>query len=116
VPTADSQFATHGRSLEGDFLNTLSEIDNDYIIDLLEAFNPNSANLNEVLIDLKTDSQRVYEIIGKAQLGGFYPVDSGLTNGTTIYFNHYNQSSTIQEFINTIENEVRNATDGFAEP
>jgi len=58
-------------------------------------FNPSSTNLNEVLIDLKTDQQKIYEIIGKLQVGGFYPVDSGLTNGTNIYFNHYNQSTTI---------------------
>ena len=106
---------TQGQTLEPASTNSFTKLQKDQLIDFMEAFNPNSANLESVMGDLDTNLQPMYQII----LGldnGTYNFDSGFVNATKTYNSNYINATNITEFLNTIESAIRNATDGNAEP
>ena len=109
--TADIQFATHGRSLEGDFINTLTQQEEEILYNYLELYNPNRNNIELIKKDLKIDKQKAYEIIGKINATGFYPTDLVLEKGGGFYKDLYLSSASINDFYNNLRQKVVDTVD-----
>jgi len=110
--TPDIEFATFGRSLEGNFTNTLTNEQNEIFYNYLELYNPNSITMSEIVIDIKTDQQRAYEIIGKINKTGFYDsTNPNLEGGGGHYKDLYNNSTSITDFFDNLLQKVRDTAD-----
>ena len=105
--TPDIQFATTGRSLEGNFTNTLTTQQEEILYNYLEFYEPNSSILGEIIPDLKVDQQRAYEIIGKINKTGFYTTDLNLQKGAGFYKDLYLTSISITDFYNNLLQKVK---------
>jgi len=106
VPTANIDFATFGRSLEGNFTNTLTTDQEEIFYNYLEFYEPNSKILGEIIPDIKNDQQRAYEIIGKINTTGFYTPNANLEAGAGFYKDLYLNSTSITEFYNNLLQKV----------
>ena len=105
-------FATLGRSFEGDFLNTLTNEQTEIFYNYLELYNPNSTTMSEIVVDLKTEQQKAYEIIGKINKTGFYDsTNPNLEGGGGHYKDHYNNSTDITDFFDNLLQKVRDTAD-----
>lgn len=105
----DTNFATHGRNLEGSFLNTLTFQQQERFWNLMELYNPSPAALEEIIIDLNTNKKRANEVIGKMNVGGFYNTSQAITNASITYRNHYDNSVSIEDFFDDLRQEVNNS-------
>lgn len=104
---ADTSFATFGRSLEGDFLNTLTTQEEEIFYNYLEFYEPSSTVLAELITDLKVDQQKAYEVIGKINKTGFYTTNANLEKGGGFYKDLYLSSTSITDFYNNLLQKVR---------
>ena len=112
VQTPDIQFATLGRSLEGNFTNTLTNEQNEIFYNYLELYNPETTTISEIVVDIKTDLQRVYEIIGKINVTGFYDsTNPNLEGGGGHYKDLYLNSTSITDFFDNLLQKVRDTVD-----
>lgn len=102
----DTAFTTHGRSLEGNFLNNLTTDQEEIFYNYLEFYEPNSKILGEIIPDIKNDQQRAYEIIGKINTTGFYTPNANLEAGAGFYKDLYLNSTSITEFYNNLLQKV----------
>ena len=106
-----SALQTKGQSLEPSATNSFTKIQKDALIDFMEVFNPDPANLQIVMGALDTNLLPMYQLI-LAMDNGTYNFDSGMINSTNTYNSNYINATNITEFLNTIESAVRNATEG----
>jgi len=109
--TPDIQFATFGRSLEGNFTNTITQEQEEILYNYLELYNPNTNSVRLIKEDLKVDQQRAYEIIGKINVTGFYPTDLVLEKGGSFYKDLYSNSTSITDFFNNLRQKVVDTVD-----
>jgi len=108
---ADTAFATHGKSLEGNFLNNFTKIEFERIQGLAEHYNLSEININRIINFSTIDLQKAYEIAGKMKLElGFFTPDTNLTKAGIAYVNGIGNATTFAEIFDKIEFEIRNQT------
>jgi len=107
----DTAFATQGRLLEGNFLNTLTTEQEEIFYSYLELYNPSSTVIAELITDLKVDQQKAYEIIGKINKTGIYTADTSLQKGGGFFKDLYKSSTSIDDFYDNLLQKVRDTAD-----
>ncbi|MCZ6582786.1 MAG: hypothetical protein O6761_06420 [Thaumarchaeota archaeon] len=109
--TPDTAFATHGKSLEGNFINNFTQIEFDRIHGLAEHYNILSANIQKIINFTTIDQQKAYEIALKLKIPqGFITPDSNLTKVGQAYIDGIGNSTTFAEIFDKIEQRIRNET------
>ena len=107
--TTDIEFATHGRSLEGDFINNFTKLQREHVQGWVEHFNLAKSIRDQIFNSAIIDGQKTYEIAGKLKLGFFgnepLTIDAG-----TAYVKAVNGSTTFLEIFDKLEEEVSLAT------
>ncbi len=110
VPTNDIQFATFGRSLEGDFINNFTKDEFDRVQGLAEMYNLLEVNIDKIISLTTIDRQKAYEIAGKLNLGLDFTPESNLTKAGQAYIDGIGNSTTFAELFDQIEERIRNET------
>jgi hypothetical protein len=107
----DTEFATFGRTLEGDFLNNFTKDEFDRVQGLAELYNLDETNINNIINFTTIDLQKAYEIGGKMKLElGFFTPDSNLTKAGQAYIDGIGNATTFAEIFDKIEERIRNET------
>ncbi len=107
--TTDIQFASHGRSLEGDFINNFTKLQREQVLGWVENFNVPFAVQDQLFISTVIDGQKTYEIAGKMKLG-FFGNDPLTISAGNAYVKAVNGSTTFLEIFDKLEEEVSLAT------
>jgi len=110
IPTPDIQFATHGRSLEGNFLNNFTKVEFDRVHGLAEHYNLSEQNINKIIELTKIVGQKAYEIAGKMIIPLNFTTEANLTKAGNAYINGIGNATTFAEIFDKIELEIRNQT------
>lgn len=108
--TTDVQFATFGRSLEGDFINNFTKDEFDRVQGLAEMYNLLDVNIDKIISLTTIDRQKAYEIAGKLNLGLDFTPDANLTKAGQAYIDGIGNSTTFAELFDQIEERIRNET------
>jgi len=110
VQTPDIQFATFGRSLEGDFVNNFTEIEFARVHGIAENYNLSKENIQKIRDLTEIDGQKAYEIAGKMIIPlGFTP-EANLTQAGQAYVDGIGNSTSFSEIFDKIEQRMRNET------
>jgi len=109
VQSPDIEFATHGRSLEGDFINNFTKLQREHVLGWVENFNVPFAVQDQLFTSTVIDGQKTYEIAGKMKLG-FFGNDPLTISAGTAYVKAVNGSTTFLEIFDKLEEEVSLAT------
>ena len=108
---AETIFTTHGKSLEGNFLNNFTKIEFERVQGLAEHYNLNEININRIINFSTINLQKAYEIAGKMKLQlGFFTPDVNLTKAGQAYIDGIGNSTTFAEIFDKIEQRIRNET------
>ncbi len=108
---ADTAFATHGKSLEGNFLNNFTKTEFERVFSLAEHYNILSENIQRIINFTTIDQQKAYEIAGKLKIPqGFLTPDANLTKVGQAYVDGIGNSTTFAEIFDKIEDRIRNET------
>ena len=108
VSTSDIQFATFGRSLEGDFVNNFTKDEFDRVQGLAEHYNLDRSNIENIINFTTIDQQKAYEIAGKMKLElGFITPDANLTKAGQAYIDGIGNSTSFAEIFDKIEERIR---------
>ena len=104
----NTQFATKGRLLEGNFLNVLPLQAKQRIFGLLEHFNPSPNRVDKLIDLLQNEKLKLYEIALKIILDRFENLNEVQVKdyGRKIV-QAYQEEFTIDDIIDAIENKVR---------
>ncbi len=105
-----TEFATFGRSLEGDFLNNFTKIEFDRVQGLAEHYNLLVSNIDQIINFTTIDFQKAYEIGGKLNLGLGFTAESNLTKAGQAYIDGIGNATTFAEMFDKIEERIRNET------
>ncbi len=105
----DTEFATHGRSLEGDFINNFTKLQREHVLGWVEHFNIPQSVQDQLFDSALIDGQKTYEIAGKMKLG-FFGNDPSTISAGTAYVKAVNGSTTFLEIFDKLEEEVSLAT------
>jgi len=105
-----TQFATFGRSLEGDFINNFTTDEFNRVFSLAEHYNLSLENIQKIKNFTTIDGQKAYEIGGKMFVPlGFTP-QNNLTQAGQAYIDGIGNSTTFAEIFDKIEERIRNET------
>jgi len=107
---SDTEFATFGRSLEGDFLNNFTKDEFDRVQGLAEHYNLQPANIDKIINFTTIDFQKAYEIGGKMRLGLDFNAEANLTKAGQAYIDGIGNATTFAELFDKIEERIRNET------
>lgn len=106
---ANIQFATFGRSLEGDFVNNFTKIEFDRVQGIAEHY-LSVENVRKIIDFTVNDGQKAYEIAGKMIIPiGFTP-EANLTQAGQAYIDGIQNSTSFAEIFDKIEQRMRNET------
>ena len=78
--TPNIQFATFGRSLEGDFINNFTAIEFARVHGIAEHYNLSNENIRKIIDFTTIDGQKAYEIAGKMFIPVDFTPEANLTN------------------------------------
>ena len=107
---ANTEFATFGRTLEGDFLNNFTTDEFNRVFSLAEHYNLSLENIQKIKNFTTLDGQKAYEIAGKMFVPlGFTP-QANLTQAGQAYIDGIGNSTTFAEMFDKIEDRIRNET------
>jgi hypothetical protein len=107
---SNTEFATFGRTLEGDFLNNFTKSEFDRVQGLAEHYNLSRDNINRIINFTTIDGQKAYEIAGKMIVPlGFSP-EGNLTKAGQAYKDGIGNSTNFAELFDKIEQRIRNET------
>lgn len=107
----NTEFATLGRSIEGNYLNNFTKIIKEKILGWYEHYNPTPERADKLIDLLENDQDTLYRIILKKLLNQF---DDSQADDVKKYGKQlllaYKEKFTIPEIVEKIENKVRNDT------
>jgi len=110
IQTPIIEFATHGRSLEGDFINNFTKIEFDRVLTLAEHYNLSPQNKGKIFQLTQTDGQKAYEIAGKMFLPLDFTPQANLTQAGQAYIDGIGNATKFSEIFDKIEERIRNET------
>lgn len=102
-------FATHGRTLEGDFINNFTKVQREQILGWVEHFDVPQSVQDQIFNSTVIDGQKSYEIAGKMKVGDF-GAQQGIIDAGTAYFDGINNATNFQELFDKLEESVSLAT------
>jgi len=104
----NTEFATKGRLLEGNFLNDLPLQAKQRIFGLLEHFNPSPGRVDKLIDLLENSKLKLYEIALKMILDRFENLDEPqVKNYGRVLVEAYQEEFTIKNIIDKLENKTR---------
>jgi len=107
--TPNIQFATFGRSLEGDFVNNFTKIEFDRVQGIAEHY-ISSENVRKIIDFTTIDGQKAYEIAGKMFIPIDFTPEANLTKAGQAYIDGIGNSTSFAEIFDKIEQRMRNET------
>lgn len=108
---SNTEFATFGRSLEGDFLNNFTKIEFERVQGLAEHYNLLESNIDQIINFTSLQGNKAYEIGGKMFLtSSGFTSESNLTKAGQAYIDGIGNSTTFAEIFDKIEQRIRNET------
>ncbi len=102
----NTEFATSGRVIEGDFLNSFTKLQKERIHGWLEHYNINQDKQDKFINLLNNDRQKLYEIILKIVLDRFDSVPQQIKDFGKAVLQAYKENNSIELIIDDIENKV----------
>jgi len=105
-----TNFATFGRTLEGDFLNNFTKTEFERVFSLAEHYNLSPENIQKIKNFTTIDNQKAYEIAGKMLVPLGFTAQANLTQAGQAYIDGIGNSTTFAEIFDKIEQRIRNET------
>jgi hypothetical protein len=105
-----TEFATFGRTLEGDFLNNFTKDEFDRVQGLAEHYNLLESNIDQIINFTTIDFQKAYEIAGKLNVPLGFTGEANLTKAGQAYIDGIGNATTFAEMFDKIEERIRNET------
>jgi len=103
----NTQFATLGRSIEGNFVSSFDDKKYEKFVNIIELFNPDTTKASKLLNLLKDDREKIYHIILKVLLDKFDVNADVVKKSIRNYLDHYNTEANIDNFLNKLETFTR---------
>jgi len=107
---ANTEFATFGRTLEGDFLNNFTTDEFNRVFSLAEHYNLSNENIQKIKNFTTLDGQKAYEIAGKMFVPLGFTAQNNLTQAGQAYIDGIGNATTFAEMFDKIEDRIRNET------
>lgn len=107
----NTRFATHGRTIEGDFVNNFTKIEFERVQGLAEHYNLLRSNIDQIDNFTSLQGNKAYEIGGKMFVtSSGFTTESNLTKAGQAYIDGIGNSTTFAEMLDNIEQRIRNET------